>query len=113
MRLPRFDRAVGPAIRESWAPQARRAISVPPVLQEPEVPAAIKDRPAPPDQSVLPVNKDKGETPAWRALLGLLDHKAKEDLADLQDPLASKEQPATREPPGHRGKSGLKGLPDH
>ena len=99
------------AIREYWVAQVRMARSVPPVLQEPEVPAAIKDRPAPKDPSARLVPRDPGETPARRALLGLRGPKAKGVLADLQDSLASREQPAIREQPGSKGKSDLKEPP--
>ena len=80
---------------------------------EPKVPAAIEDRLAPKVPLALLVPKDKGETPARRALPGPQDLKAKEEPADLQDPLASKEQLATREPPGLKGKSVLKDPPGH
>ena len=101
------------ASKGSAEPQARLALSVPPVHPEPKVPAATKDRLALEDPLALPVPKDKWETPARRALPGPPGPKAKGVLADLQDPLVSREQPATREPPGLKGKSGLKDPPGH
>ncbi len=78
---------------------------------EPKVPAATKDRPALKDPLALLVPKDKGETPARRALPGPLDPKAKEGVTDLPGSSDSRENRAVREPPGLKGKSVLKDPP--
>ena len=91
MERPRTPRPHGRA-RAPWSPQARLALtvspvrpglSVLPVLPDPEEPEAIKGRPAYKVQSALLVPRAPGETPAWWAVLGLLDHKAKEGQGDL------------------------------
>ena len=66
--------------------------------------------------SALLVPRAPGETPAWRAVLGLLDHKAKEGQEDLPDSSDSREKPAIREKPGQqalREIQGLRDLPGH
>ena len=85
----------------------RPGLSVLPVLPDPEEPEAIKGRPAYKVQSALLVPRALGETPAWRAVLGLLDHKAKEGQGDLPDSSDSREKPAIREI------QGLRELPGH
>lgn len=111
--------------RAPWSPQARLALtvspvrpglSVLPVLPDPEEPEAIKGRPAYKVQSALLAPRAPGETPAWRAVLGLLDHKAKEGQGDLPDSSDSREKPAIREKPGQqalREIQGLRELPGH
>ena len=83
---------------------------------DPEEPEAIKGRPAYKVQSALLVPRAPGETPAWWAVLGLLDHKAKEGQGDLPDSSDSREKPAIREKPGQqalREIQGLRELPGH
>ena len=113
------------ASKGSVEPQARLALtvspvrpglSVLPVLPDPEEPEAIKGRPAYKVQSALLVPRAPGETPAWWAVLGLLDHKAKEGQGDLPDSSDSREKPAIREKPGQqalREIQGLRELPGH
>ena len=96
--------------------QVRPGLSVLPVLPDPEEPEAIKGRPAYKVQSALLVPSAPEETPAWRAVLGLLDHKAKEGQGDLPDSSDSREKPAIREKPGQqalREIQGLRELPGH
>ena len=56
------------------------------------------------------VPRAPGETPAWWAVLGLLDHKAKEGQGDLPDSSDSREKPAIREKPGQQALREIQGL---
>ena len=99
---------------ENWVSLARPGLSVPPVLPEPKVPVAIKERAAPKDQPDLLVHRDHRdhrETPAWRALQVRQDPEAKEGLPDLTGSPASREKPAIKEKPVPREPPGLPGPP--